>query len=95
MKTMEAARKSYNEQFKKINAAYMISIEENSKIIVDYANNKIKLYFKDLQDQARKLSSKISNEDERQFKEAFSKIEKLRTSITKLNEEINGWYASV
>lgn len=95
IKIMEAARRSYNEQFKKINLAYMNSIDENSKRIIDYANNKIKLFFNDLQKQTKKLNTPISAEEETQYNQAFSKIEKLRTSINKLTEEINGWYASV
>lgn len=95
MKTMEAARRSYNEQFKKITDAYLNCIDENSKIIIDYANSKIKLFFNDLQNQTKKLSTPISASEEKQYQNAFTEIEKLRTSITKLNEEINGWYASV
>lgn len=94
-KTMEAARRSYNEQFKKINTTYLACIDENSIRIIDYANKKINSFLKDIQDQTKKLSTPISIQEESQYKEAFSKIEKLRTSINKLSEEINSWYASV
>jgi len=95
LKIMEAARRSYNEQFKKINAAYMTSIDENSKRIIDYANKKIKLFFNDLQNQTKKLSTPISETEERKYNNAFEVIRNLRSNINKLNEEINGWYASV
>lgn len=94
-KTMEAARRSYNEQFKKINTTYLACIDENSKRIIDYANKKINSFLTDIQSQTKKLSSSLTVEEESQYKEAYSKIEKLRTSINKLSEEINGCYASV
>ncbi len=95
MKIMEAARRSSNEQFQKITDAYMDCIDENSARVINYANKKIKLFFTDLQNQTKKLSTPISAQEEKQYQNAFAEIEKLRTSINKLNEEINGWYASV
>ena len=92
---MEGARKCYNEQFKKINIAYMDLVKEHSKLIIDYADNKVNFFFTDLQKQMKKLSSKISAEEETQYKEAFGKIERLRNSINNLDREINSWYASV
>lgn len=95
LKIMEAARRSYNEQFLKITDAYMNCIDENSTRIINYANNKIKLFFTDLQNQTSKLNTPILEAEEKQYQNAFAEIEKIRTSINKLNEEINGWYASV
>lgn len=92
---MEGARKCYNEQFKKIDSAYMDLVKEHSKLIIDYANNKVNFFIIDLQKQMKKLNSKISEKEETQYKDAFSKIEKLRTSISNLDKEVNGWYASV
>lgn len=94
-KIMEGARKCYNEQFKKIDSAYMDLVKEHSKLIIDYANNKVNFFIIDLQKQMKKLNSKISEKEETQYKDAFSKIEKLRTSISNLDKEVNGWYASV
>ena len=70
-------------------------VKEHSKLIIDYADNKVNFFFTDLQKQMKKLSSKISAEEETQYKEAFGKIERLRNSINNLDREINSWYASV
>lgn len=94
-KIMEGAKKCYNEQFKKIDSAYMDLVKEHSKLIIDYANNKVNFFCTDLQKQMKNLKSKISEEEESEYIKAFSKIEKLRASINNLDKEINGWYASV
>ena len=94
-KTMEAARKSYNQQFTKINSAYLISIDENSKRIIEYTENKIQLFFKDLQNQTKKLSTPITAAEEKKYKDAFTQIEKLRSDINKLDSEINSWYSAI
>ncbi|HEY4786030.1 MAG TPA: dynamin family protein [Bacteroidales bacterium] len=92
---MNSARKCYQEQFKKINEAYMDLVKEHSKLIIDYANKKIKLFFSDLQNQMSHLGNKISEEELEQYKVSFGKITELRNSINKLDEEIISWYNSI
>lgn len=94
-KIMNNARNCYDEQFKKINTAYMDLIGEHSKLIIDYANKKINLFFLDLQNQTKKINIELSNNEIEQYKKTFEKIEELKKIIKKLSEEIDGWYASV
>ncbi|MCX6318115.1 MAG: dynamin family protein [Bacteroidetes bacterium] len=94
-KIMQSAKKCYNVQFKKINSAYLDLVKEHSKLIIDYANKKVNLFISDLQYQMKKLSETISNLEEVEYREAFSKIELLKKSINNLENDINGWIASV
>ncbi len=94
-KIMDGARKCYNEQFKKINTAYMDLVKEHSKLIIDYANNKINSFFTDLQKQVKKLSSPITESETKQYQMAFKEIETLRENIQRIDSEINSWYTSI
>jgi uncharacterized coiled-coil DUF342 family protein len=92
---MEAARNSYSKLFKRINSAYMSSVDENSKSIIEHANKKITIFLNDLKNQTNKLNPKLSEVEKKQSKKAFQKIGKLRTSLDKLNEEINELYSAI
>lgn len=94
-KIMEGARKCYNEQFKKIDSAYMDLVKEHSKLIIDYANNKVNFFFTDLQKQMKKLSNPVSETETKQYQNAFKEIETLRKNIQRVDSEINSWYSSI
>ncbi len=94
-KIMDNARVCYDEQFKKINTAYIELVQDHSKLIIKYANNKIKLFFNDLRNQMKPLSNELSVKEVELYKKSFEEIGRIRGKVNKLNEEINGWYVAV
>jgi GTPase SAR1 family protein len=94
-KIMLGARKCYDDQFRKIDEAYLELINDHSKLVKDYASNKIGLFFKDLQNQMRGLRASLTEQEEIHYRTAFGKTKKLRDSIFKLNRDISSWCDSV
>lgn len=94
-KILEKSREIYDEQFNKLNSAYMEIITKYSQSVIDYANNKINSFFTDLQNQMSNLSSELSTDEVSQYQAAFAEIENLRKEIQSVNIEINSWYSSV
>jgi hypothetical protein len=94
-RTIEESRKRYDPLFAKITVAYMETIDEHSKAIIDYANNKIRLFFSDLQTQTDRLNMPISDTEQRKYQLAFAEIEQLRHVIQKSDLEIRSCYSSI
>ncbi len=94
-KIMDAARRSYNSQFQKIEEGYTSCIDENSQRILDFAKDKVILFFNDLTLQMQDLDTPILPSEEKLYENSFEKLEKVEIVIRKLNTEINNWYSSI
>lgn len=95
LKTVDAIRRNYDRQFKKMHSGYMACIDENSKAILDYANSEINTYLNDISNQAHKLDQPVTDKEEKNYKEAFIKIDNLTKCIQDVTKEINENYSSI
>lgn len=90
-KIMHEARKLCNDQYLKISKAYLEVIDKNSDVIIEYAEDKIEFYFKDIETQTGILSKAIIVSNEDKYMEAYTKSKELKKQLIKVNQEISAW----
>ncbi|MES2395411.1 MAG: DUF4365 domain-containing protein [Bacteroidota bacterium] len=94
-KIMSSCKTECNESFNVIEQCYIDLLEDNFKQMVKYTNTYLNTYFKDMDNQLKKLDIDVSDSDLEKMKKSFSDIDKLSIELKEIKNRTEDSYFSL
>lgn len=90
-KIVEEAKKRYDIAFQKIDNELRVIIDQNFNQIVDYVNNKLQLFFKDLNHQIESLETDLIEKDSNAYHLALDQLKELEKQVSEHHKKIENY----